>query len=42
MFGDQLMNEDQIAEAKSTLDTEVPSDLFGAQAAAFFRGHVPR
>ncbi len=42
MFGDQLMNDAQIAEAKSTLDAEVQSDLFGAQAAAFFRGHIPR
>ena len=42
MFGDQLMSPDQIAEAKSTLDADVPSDLFGAQAATFFRGHVPR
>jgi len=42
MFGDQLMNEDQIAEAKSTLDADVPEGLFGAQAAAFFRGNIPR
>lgn len=42
MFGDQLMNADQIAEAKSTLDADVPAGLFGAQAAAFFRGNIPR
>ncbi len=42
MFGDQLMTQDQIAEAKSTLDAEVPDGLFGAQAAAFFRGNIPR
>jgi len=42
MFGDQLMSPDQIAEAKSTLDADVPDQLFGAQAAAFFRGNIPR
>ena len=42
MFGDQLMNAGQIAEAKSTLDADVPAGLFGAQAAAFFRGNIPR
>ncbi len=42
MFGDQLMTADQIAEAKSTLDVKVPDHLFGAQAAAFFRGNIPR
>lgn len=42
MFGDQLMTDAQMAEAKSTLSAEVPSDLFAAQVAAFFRGHVRR
>lgn len=42
MFGDQLMNADQIAEAKSTLDADVPAGLFGAQTAAFFRGNISR
>lgn len=42
MFGDQLMNADQIAEAKSTLDADVPAGLFGAQTAAFFRDNIPR
>ena len=40
MFGDQLMNADQIAEAKSTLDADVPAGLFGAQTAALFRGNI--
>lgn len=42
MFGDQLMTKDQITEAKSTLDADVPDGLFGAQVAAFFRGNIPR
>ena len=37
MFGEQLMTPEQIEAARATIDGSVNKDLFGAEAAAFFR-----
>lgn len=40
MFGDQMMTPEQIEAARATIDGSVDSDLFGTEAATFFRTHT--
>lgn len=40
MVGEDLMSPEEIAAAKASLRGEVPTDLYGPEAAAFFRAHV--
>jgi len=42
MFGHELMEPDQIAEARATIDGQVSRDLYTAEAVAFFRAHAGR
>ncbi|KMW59193.1 GMP synthase [glutamine-hydrolyzing], amidotransferase subunit [Candidatus Rhodobacter oscarellae] len=40
LFGSTLMTAEQIAEAKASITGDVPRDLYAAEVAAFFRGHL--
>ena len=37
MFGDQIMSDAEIAEARQSIQADVSSNLYGAEVAAFFR-----